>query len=488
MNSSHPYQAPENGFRTFFVLWLTQSISVIGSALTYFSITIWLTQVLYPAPEQKGQLALALSAVSLAWGIPHIVIMPIAGAWADRHDRKTTMVVCDYLSGCLTLILMALILLGVLQLWMLIIILVLSTLVGDFHRSAFNSSYSMLVPEHQLARANGMMQTTWSISDILSPAIAAGLIALPALARQGALGGPLGILLGRLAEGTPLAIGVDVLTFFIAGLTPLFLKVPSPKRQDFAPGGAGNKSLWADIKEGALYIWRRRPMMWLLATFTVANFLGSFLSVLRPLVLKYNLAQDWGAAGFTFETALALISTSTGVGGLIGGFFISTWGGLKKRRIYGVLIPMLLVGLMQMLFGLTPWLFIAAGISAFWSGVIPVMNAHSMAIWQGQTPRELQGRVFAVRRTIAQFTFPIGTGLAGLVGGIFSPGLAVAVTGGLLILFCVTQFFNPFLMKVEDKNYLDTLAMEAEGITLPVAVRQAQKAEGITQPIAVRRA
>ena len=136
---------------------------------------------------------------------------------------------------------------------------------------------------------------------------------------------------------------------------------------------------------------------------------------------------------------------------------------------------MLLVGLMQMLFGLTPWLFIAAAISAFWSGVIPVMNAHSMAIWQGQTPRELQGRVFAVRRTIAQFTFPIGTGLAGLVGGIFSPGLVVAVAGGLLILFCATQFFNPFLMKVEDKNYLDTMAMEAEGITQPIAVRRAQK-------------
>ena len=76
------YQAPPNGFRTFLVVWVTQSISVFGTALTFFATTIWLTQTLYPRPEQKPALAFALSAVGLAWGLPAVFAAPLAGAWA----------------------------------------------------------------------------------------------------------------------------------------------------------------------------------------------------------------------------------------------------------------------------------------------------------------------------------------------------------------------------------------------------------------------
>ncbi len=90
------------------------------------------------------------------------------------------------------------------------------------------------------------------------------------------------------------------------------------------------------------------------------------------------------------------------------------------------------------------------------------MNSHSQAIWQTQTPRELQGRVFSVRRLIAQFTWPLGTALAGWAGGLFDPGLIVAILGILLAVFCLAQLFNPLLLRVEDKAWLDSLAARVE--------------------------
>jgi hypothetical protein len=90
--------------------------------------------------------------------------------------------------------------------------------------------------------------------------------------------------------------------------------------------------------------------------------------------------------------------------------------------------------------------------------MVPFMNAHSQTIWQTQTPRELQGRVFSVRRVIAQFTWPLSTALAGVAGGLFNPGLVIAVLGGVLVVFCVAQLFNPTLMRVEDKAWLDDMA------------------------------
>src|SRR5512142_2621135 len=114
------YEPPPGGFRTFLIVWVSQSISVLGSALTFFAITIWLTQTLYPRPEQKPELAFALAAVSLMFAIPVVFIAPIAGAWADRHDRKRTMMVADALSGLLSLTLLTLIVGNLLQVWLLL--------------------------------------------------------------------------------------------------------------------------------------------------------------------------------------------------------------------------------------------------------------------------------------------------------------------------------------------------------------------------------
>ena len=453
------YEPPPNGFRTFIIVWITQSISVFGTALTFFAVNIWLTQTLYPLAEQKPQLAFALSAISLAFALPVVFGAPLAGAWVDRHDRKRTMMAMDFLSGVLSLVLMALILSDILQLWMLIVLIVGFAFSAAFHSAAFDTSYAMIVPEKQLPRANGMMQTIWSLSGILSPMLAATLIALPALARQAGLDSGIGGVIAGLENGTPLAILIDSITFFIAATTLIFLYIPSPIRTDLGvKGEKPKKSIRADIREGALYIWHRRPLLWLLGTFAVANFVSGPMGVFQPLIVKFNLASDWVARDFTFETALALLATLGAVGGVIGGVFISIWGGLKKRRVLGVLIPLIISGISLILFGLSTWLYLTAAMALVEAAMIPIMNSHSQTIWQTQTPRELQGRVFSVRRLIAQFTWPLSTLLAGWLGGLFNPGYVIAVLGVILTVFCIAQLFNPYLMQVEDKEYLERLA------------------------------
>ena len=214
---STPYQPPPNGWRTFLIIWGTQSASVFGSAMTLFAMNIWLTQTLYPRPEQKPQLAAALAAINLAFAIPVVFGAPIAGAWVDRHDRKRTMMVADFCNGALSLVLAALVLSGSLQLWMLLVIVVLMAFLSVFHGAAFDTSYAMLVSEERLPRANGMMQTMWALAGILAPAIAATLIALPALARNGTLDRPAERSLGSLSNGAALPILVDAVTFFSGG-------------------------------------------------------------------------------------------------------------------------------------------------------------------------------------------------------------------------------------------------------------------------------
>jgi DHA3 family macrolide efflux protein-like MFS transporter len=101
--------------------------------------------------------------------------------------------------------------------------------------------------------------------------------------------------------------------------------------------------------------------LWLLATFVVPNLAGAPAGVTVPLLVKFNLEPDWAARGYTFETALALLGVAGGVGGMIGGLLVSAWGGMKRNRVvYGVLVPMLLAGVLQIVYGLSPLVLVSA--------------------------------------------------------------------------------------------------------------------------------
>jgi MFS-type transporter involved in bile tolerance (Atg22 family) len=80
---------------------------------------------------------------------------------------------------------------------------------------------------------------------------------------------------------------------------------------------------------------------------------------------------------------------------------------------------------------------------------VTVMNPHSKSIWQSQTPPEMQGRVFSVLRVASQFTWPLGTALAGWIGGLFNPGLVLAVMGVVFLVFSLWQLSNKVLLAVE---------------------------------------
>jgi len=444
-------------------------VSVLGTEITLFALNVWLVTVAYPLAEQQPQLAWALAAVGMAMGLASLVITPFAGALADRLDRKRLMLSMNLVNGAVMAAAAFLAAAGLLDVWMVVLAAGLLGMTDAVHNSAFDTSYAMLVSDEQLPRANGMMQTIWSLSGVLSPALAASIIALPALARSGALPAGPGAFLARLETGVPLAFGVDAASFLLAATVLVFLRIPSPRdlrraeqaAQGAPPGSAAPSepqgSLWADVRFGVQYIRRRPPLAWLLATFAVAN-LCLPLSVFVPLVVKVELGADWTARGMTYEAALAALNTMMAAGGLTGGILVSLWGGARRRRVVVLLLSMMLGGLAQVGLGLLPGLYLAGAAAFFISFTGPMANAHSQAIWQGQVDRGYQGRVFAVRRVTAQSLTPLGQVMAGWLAARVAPGLGLALLGGVVVLVSGAQFFNRHVMRVEDRAYVESCA------------------------------
>jgi len=450
---SAPAPRAPGGFRTFLVLWSTQTLSLFGTFVSLFAVNIWLTVELYPRPEQRPALALGLSATTIATILPLLVVMPLAGAFADRHDRRHIMLVANVCSALLTGLLFALLLAHVLTLWVAVALLTGYAVSGSFHSAAFDSSYGLLVPESQLGRANGMMQTSFALSQVLAPAIAAALIGAPALARSTRVPLPW---LASLPSGVPFAFAADALTFVIAAVAIALLRIPSPARRV-----ARNASVWTDVREGIEWIVRRRPFLWLMSFGFLANFTFAPLMLLLPLLVRDRLAADRVHHHMAFEAALAIVNMAMGAGGVVGGVAMSLWGGLRRNRVLGMIGAMTLLGVGEAVAGVSTSVTMLA-VGLFLSELlVPALNAHSFMLWQSLTPPEILARALSTRRFLSQIAFPIGTALAGWLAATHDPWIIVVVAGLTLTVVCTLQFARPSFFTLEDR------IRESAGTRLP---------------------
>ena len=71
------------GLRDFYLLWSTQSLSQLGSAMTSFALTLWLY-------EKTGS-ALSTAMLSICSYAPYVLMSIFAGAITDRLDKKNDM-------------------------------------------------------------------------------------------------------------------------------------------------------------------------------------------------------------------------------------------------------------------------------------------------------------------------------------------------------------------------------------------------------------
>lgn len=383
------------GMRAFTTIWLGQLVSLIGSGLFGFAVGVWIYQ-------QTGSVTL-FALMTFFDVLPGIFIAPFAGAYVDRHNRRTVMIVADIVAAISTLLVMAVIWTNSPMYW-LYPALALGSIAAAFQWPAYDASIATLIPEEHLDRANGMIQVGQALADLLSP-ILAGILVV-AIGIQGIL-------------------FLDVASFLFAMATLAIVKIPMPEVTD--EGMESQGSLLKEAGYGFRYISARPGLMSLVLLFTTLNFFVGIITVLvTPLVLSFS-TPEW----------LGTVLAAQGAGMLLGGFIMTGWGGFK-RRMTGVFTFLMLAGFCIAMYGIFP-LVVPVIIAAFGFYLcLPLVNASSQGIWQSRVAQDVQGRVFAMRRMIAQAAAPLAYVLAGpLADQVFIPmfreGGALAGSVGQII-------------------------------------------------------
>jgi DHA3 family macrolide efflux protein-like MFS transporter len=364
-----------SGMAGFTVVWAGQLVSVLTSSMSAFALSIWMFQ--------KTGSATAMSIMEVSFILPFMLISLFAGVLVDRHDRKLMMMVSDMTAAIATAGILLLQAAGLLQTWHLYVANVLYGLGNAFQWPAYSAAIATMVPKEKYGRANGMMTLIDSGPAVFAPILAGAI--MPFLGLTGIL-------------------GIDLLTFFLAIAALLFVHIPKPELT--VEGQAGKGSLFKEMAFGFKYIFQRPSLRAYLGVVLGINIASGFADycIFAPMILSRS-GQN--------TVVFGAVQTAIAVGGVIGGLIMSLWGGFKHRTLtmLGGWAFTAVVGNIAFGMSRTPVFWIATCLIASMS--FPITHGAAQAVWQAKVAPDVQGRVFAARRTIAWFTNPIMPLVAG---------------------------------------------------------------------------
>ena len=375
--------------RDFKVLLSSQGVSALGDAVSFTALPLVVL-----ALTGSG---LAMGVVATLQTLPDLALAMIAGALADRNDRKRMMFLADAGRAILTaLIPISAILAGPTMAVILIVAAPMSML-RSFFRAGYISSVPALVGRSQVGRANSFFEAIYSVGFIVGPAIA-------------------GVLATTIGPGPTLAI--DAASFAVSALGLLFVR-----RDLRAPIDGHRGPLLADIREGIDFILAQPTLR------VVILFWGTVSVVSAPLVtaLAVYVTRDLRLPA----SALGAILAAYGVGTVSGALVTARSGHRRPAPI--LLGGTVVTGAMLIVMAGTASIpfFLASAVVAGVAQSIVLLTY--ITLRTNLSPDELLGRIGSTARTISLGLQPFGL----LVGGVLidaTSGSTTIVLMGLALI------------------------------------------------------
>ena len=373
----HSYKQLHN----FLLLWGSQTISQLGTAMTDYAVIIWVY-------SQRGT-ASSVTLLTVCTFLPTIFFRFLAGSVVDRQNKKRIMLIADLLAACGTLAVFVLHSADVLQIWHLYVINFLLSFMNAFQEPASFVAVSLMVPKEHYARAGGLQGFSGAAVSILAPALGALLLA---------------------CGGLELVLIADLSTFAVAFLVLLFLiRIPEGKQQ-----ATENEPFSKTCLAGIRYLKDHTAILRITLFLAVINFLAKLGNdgMLSPFIL--------GRTGNN-QSVLGLVESFTALGVLAGSLLATLMKPAKKRtRLIFIATGFVFAGNIFQSLTSRPWLWCAATFGSYLMAA--VMNVNLDTLMREKVPMEIQGRVFSAKSTLQNFTIPPALLLGGLLADmVFEP-------------------------------------------------------------------
>jgi Na+/melibiose symporter-like transporter len=352
------------------------------------------------------------SALTMASSIaPQVLLGALAGVFADRWDRRRTMIVADLLlaAGLLPLLIVH----NAAQVWIVFVVMFAEGVIKQFFSPAQQAMVPRLVPEEELLAANAVSGQVSNVSRLAGSA----------------LGGVIAAAGGLMAVTT-----VDAVSFVVSAAFLAFVRTSGRTASRESPGGASDlrgpvrariARIGDELRDG-LRLSIRHKVLRALMIFALVTSVGEGImsTLFTPFVehVLHGTSQEFG-----------LVVAAQAVGGIAGGVVAASAGHrVRASRLlsWGAIV----FGFVDLAIFLYPLDYVAVWPAAVGMVIVGIPGALCVAglitLFQRNSEDSYRGRVFGAISTLEGVTILAGTLGAGYLSRFAGIIPVLAIQGG----------------------------------------------------------
>lgn len=407
-----------------------QLVSLVGTWMQQVALS-WYTYELTKSP-------FLLAVVGVSSQLPSLLVMPVAGVFADRVNRHKIIITTQILSMIQASILTYLTLTHQVQVSHLVLLGIFAGLINSFDMPARSAFAINLVSKEELTSAVAMNSSLMNITRLIGPALA-------------------GFIVG--AWGAGICFLLNAASYFAVIVALLLI------RGDFHPAPKEKRGVVDELKDGLKYAWRTSPIRAILLLVCTIGLGASGYMLLMPMFVK-QIGGDANTLGYLMSASAA--------GSLAGTLTLAS-----RKTVVG-LGRWVVVSAVLFSLGLVGFSFI----HSFWPAIFAVtfigatmmlMMAACSTILQSIVEEDKRGRVMALFAMSFMGAAPFGGMLSGAIADHF--GFHLTVMGcGIYCLFIalVFAYLVPRLRKEGRAVYIQFGLLKPDATEAASASRTAQ--------------
>ncbi|GGH84521.1 putative MFS family arabinose efflux permease [Pullulanibacillus pueri] len=353
--------------------------------------------------------ALGVATIPLIPALVFLFLSMPLGTLTDRLPKKGVLIGTELFRGLIVIIMFCLMAIHQVNALEVYIGNFLLTIGGIMFSTAEQATLPNILThkERQLSRANGLLSAAKNGVTLCGYGLGGILVAF---------------------FGSPNAILVDAITFFISAISFLFIKVPDRSIK----GQKGFIGFLKDSSAGLHFIWKQKKLRLLILFGAVINMLGAPLQFFTPIYSEAILHA--GAIGYgDLEVAAA-------VGTLIGALFSGKYARVLNLGQW-MALSFFISGISLLCMALFPSLILAVVLFGLSMAANSLLNVPLITTLQLLAPDAMRGRIMASFGIFFMSAVPIGLAVGGWLTNLFGPLMVFSLIGGLNIFSSVMATF-----------------------------------------------
>ncbi len=387
-------------YRDFRVQWIGACTSSIG---TWMQIVAQNWLVVSLASDSSRPLLLGLDA--FLQQLPIILFSLIGGVFADRYDRRRTLLASQCIQMATSGTLALLMYFQVIQIWHILALSFMTGVAQSFGGPAYNALIPSLVDKKDLPNAVALNSIQFNVARVIGPLLFG--LTLSAFQKYG--------------YSEPQAMNacflLNSLSFLVVINTLMMLRV-----KHIPP--ASTKGVSDELKGGISYVRRHESLGALIVLAAATTFLGFALLTFLPIFAQKIFHE--GADTYSHLMAFS------GAGSIVGALLVA-WLGKYRKMGLTALVVQAIYGVLIIAFALSRTLWVSDILLFCTGATLMVVFSTVTSLVQLIAPNEMRGRVMSIYMLAFRGGMPLGALVSGWLATSLGAPMVIGINGALLI-------------------------------------------------------